>query len=155
MIKPPELSATLTTRERFAQHSTDPACAGCHHLMDPIGLGFENFDGAGALPRRPRTASRSTTRGEVEDSDVDGPFDGAVELAQKLASQRRRSRACVATQWFRYGYGRARDRRRRLQPERDPGAGSRRGGYKIRDLLVALTRDRRVPLPPGHAAGGR
>ena len=27
MIKPPELSATLTTRERFAQHSADPSCS--------------------------------------------------------------------------------------------------------------------------------
>ena len=34
-------------RERVAEHLTDPGCAGCHLLMDPIGLGLERFDGTG------------------------------------------------------------------------------------------------------------
>ncbi|HEV8245867.1 MAG TPA: DUF1592 domain-containing protein, partial [Polyangiaceae bacterium] len=38
---PPTLDPDLTTRERFEQHRTDPSCAGCHALMDPIGFGFE------------------------------------------------------------------------------------------------------------------
>jgi len=29
------------------QHRADPACAGCHKMMDPIGLGLENFDAVG------------------------------------------------------------------------------------------------------------
>jgi hypothetical protein len=36
-----------TARERLEAHVTDPTCAGCHKLTDPIGLPFENFDGAG------------------------------------------------------------------------------------------------------------
>ena len=36
-----------TARDRLLRHSTDPSCAGCHKLMDPIGLALENFDGAG------------------------------------------------------------------------------------------------------------
>ncbi|MCZ7639781.1 MAG: DUF1592 domain-containing protein [Verrucomicrobia bacterium] len=40
------LSGTL--RERMEQHRADPMCASCHALMDPIGFGFENFDGIGA-----------------------------------------------------------------------------------------------------------
>ncbi|MGZ3421708.1 MAG: DUF1588 domain-containing protein, partial [Polyangiales bacterium] len=34
----------MSTRDRFAAHDKNPACSGCHHLMDPIGLGFEHFD---------------------------------------------------------------------------------------------------------------
>ena len=29
------------------QHRTNPACRGCHQIMDPIGLALENFDGVG------------------------------------------------------------------------------------------------------------
>ena len=34
--------------ERLGEHVTNDACAGCHELMDPIGLAFENFDAIGA-----------------------------------------------------------------------------------------------------------
>jgi hypothetical protein len=34
-------------RERMEQHRSDPNCASCHARMDPIGFGFENFDGIG------------------------------------------------------------------------------------------------------------
>ena len=44
----PEVSAdAVTLRERVAVHLEDPYCAGCHQITDPIGLGFENFDGLG------------------------------------------------------------------------------------------------------------
>ena len=44
----PEASGTtLTLRDRVAEHLEDPSCAGCHELLDPIGLGLENFDGLG------------------------------------------------------------------------------------------------------------
>ena len=34
-------------RERMAQHRADPACAGCHKLMDPAGFAMENYDAVG------------------------------------------------------------------------------------------------------------
>jgi Protein of unknown function (DUF1592)/Protein of unknown function (DUF1588)/Protein of unknown function (DUF1595)/Protein of unknown function (DUF1587) len=37
----------LTMRDRIAVHLEDPTCASCHNFTDPIGLGFENFDGVG------------------------------------------------------------------------------------------------------------
>ncbi|MDX2055461.1 MAG: DUF1592 domain-containing protein [Polyangiaceae bacterium] len=40
-------SGPQTARERLAIHRADPACAGCHAAMDPVGLGLENFDGLG------------------------------------------------------------------------------------------------------------
>jgi hypothetical protein len=36
-----------TQRERIAVHLQNPVCAGCHKITDPMGLGLENFDGAG------------------------------------------------------------------------------------------------------------
>ena len=50
----PELEAAkekvhdeLDLRELLSIHRADPACSGCHQKMDPLGLGFENFDAIG------------------------------------------------------------------------------------------------------------
>ncbi len=37
----------LSMRERVAEHRANPACAGCHNLMDPVGFAFENYDAVG------------------------------------------------------------------------------------------------------------
>lgn len=39
--------ANLTLRQRTELHRTDPVCANCHQLLDPIGFGLENFDAIG------------------------------------------------------------------------------------------------------------
>jgi hypothetical protein len=36
-----------TLRQRMEQHRVDPACAGCHQLMDPLGFALENYDAIG------------------------------------------------------------------------------------------------------------
>jgi len=42
-----KLVANLTLRERTELHRSDPVCANCHRLLDPIGFGLENFDAIG------------------------------------------------------------------------------------------------------------
>ena len=37
-----------TNRERMSEHATNPSCATCHKLIDPIGFGLERFDAIGA-----------------------------------------------------------------------------------------------------------
>lgn len=39
--------AHLTLRQRTELHRTNPVCANCHKLLDPIGFGLENFDAIG------------------------------------------------------------------------------------------------------------
>jgi hypothetical protein len=39
--------APRSVRERLAAHRKNPVCATCHSIMDPIGLGLENFDAVG------------------------------------------------------------------------------------------------------------
>jgi hypothetical protein len=134
-IVPPELSSTLTTRERFAQHSADDACSGCHQLTDPIGLGFENFDGAGKF-RSTENGKAVDISGEIVGTDVAGKFNGPIELGQKLAASET-ARACVTTQWFRYGYGRAETAADgcSMKALNEKFAGS---GYRVLDLVAAL-----------------
>ena len=105
-VTPPPFNPALSTRDRFALHESEPLCAGCHRAMDPIGLGFENFDPVGRWRTKDGTFDVDA-RGEiVAPSDVTGTFNGAVELGAKLA-QSQQVRECMVTQWFRYGNGRA------------------------------------------------
>lgn len=49
----PDLSSTEEAvqagnlRQRLEAHSTDPTCASCHRVMDPMGFALENFDALG------------------------------------------------------------------------------------------------------------
>ena len=103
---PPPPTAATTTRERFAQHVADPTCATCHTLMDPIGLGFENFDGIGAYRTMDGLGAVDATGNIVGGgADLAGTFNGALELANKLANARE-VQGCFANQWFRFSMGR-------------------------------------------------
>jgi hypothetical protein len=46
-LKDNTVSATLSVRERLAEHRANPTCASCHNLMDPVGFSLENFDAVG------------------------------------------------------------------------------------------------------------
>ncbi|MEM6996529.1 MAG: DUF1592 domain-containing protein, partial [Myxococcota bacterium] len=133
---PPNLDPNATTREIFEAHTEDPACAGCHSLIDGIGLGFEGYDAIGAY-RETQNGLPVDQTGTVLGSDVDGDFDGAVELANKLATSDD-VRTCVARQWFRYAFGRIEDNDGdacSLEVLDDAFAAS---DYDVRELMVAL-----------------
>ena len=105
-VKPPVVDPTLSTRDRFAAHSSVAVCASCHQMMDPIGLGFENFDPIGRWRTKDGMFDVDAT-GEVRGTtDADGKFNGAVELEARLAKSRE-VRECIVTQWFRFANGRA------------------------------------------------
>jgi hypothetical protein len=46
-LKDNTVSATLSVRERLAEHRANAACASCHNMMDPAGFSLENFDAVG------------------------------------------------------------------------------------------------------------
>jgi cytochrome c551/c552 len=66
-------SAVASVRERMEQHRSNPACAGCHKIMDPIGLALENFDGVGQW-RDTDSGLKIDASGQLVDGTrVDGP----------------------------------------------------------------------------------
>src|SRR5262249_25421508 len=54
---PPATESAVCKKDRYMQHSTNPACAGCHRQMDPIGFGLENFDGKGRFRTKENTTA--------------------------------------------------------------------------------------------------
>ncbi len=106
MIQPPAPSTTLTTRERFAQHSASPACSSCHTLIDPLGFGFENYDAAGSF-RSAENGKPVDASGAIVDvsPEIDGPYVGGVEFSQKVAVSQV-LRDCATREAFRWAAGR-------------------------------------------------
>ena len=117
-----------TARERLEAHNADPVCAGCHKIMDPIGLALEQFDGAGQFRRTEHGAT----------IDPSGSLDGvaysdAAGLAQALHDSPS-VRACIVNRLYAYGVGRAATKEERpllryFQASLD------KTGYRFDDLL--------------------
>jgi len=136
IITPPPVTPGVSTRDLFTMHSQVEPCKSCHALMDPIGFGFEHYDGIGRW-RAVDQGQPVNATGTLSSSDVNGTFDGAVALAKRL-SQSKEVNDCVATQWFRYAIGRGdtKEDACTLQSLKQSFAGSR---SDMRKLLVAIT----------------
>lgn len=138
VITPPDPSPDATTRERFKQHSEDQFCAGCHALMDPIGFGFEHYDGIGRFRSMDGDFPVDASGEVTATRDANGTFDGIIELTARL-SQSVEVNECVATNWFVYAFGRS------ITNEMDDCSRERLykefadSGYRIPELLIALT----------------
>lgn len=103
-IVPPVVRPTQTRRQAMINHVTDPTCAACHQMMDPIGFAFEGFDASGAW-RTTENGQTIDTSGTIMGSDVAGSFNGPGQLGAKLAGSEE-AMSCAATQWFRFAFGR-------------------------------------------------
>jgi hypothetical protein len=136
VIKEPTPSKNLTTRERFAAHRSDPSCAACHALMDPIGLALESYDAVG-LWRSTENGKPVDALGEIVGTDVAGAVNGPIELARKIATSAD-ARKCLTGKWLAAAYGRSVGEADRCAVEAVDGAFAKSGG-KVRDLLLALT----------------
>jgi hypothetical protein len=135
VAKPPPLDPNLTTRERFAQHrTTGDACITCHSQIDDLGFALEHYDALGRY-RATENDKPIDATGELLGTDVDGPMDGAIELAEKM-SESRLVRDCYASQWFRYAMGRVEQTGDACSVERMKAVMERQG--TIRELLMAL-----------------
>ena len=104
-VVPPSPDPNSSTRQKFEEHDRNPACAGCHKLMDPIGYGFENFDAVGRW-RTEETGHPIDPSCELTSTrDTDGTFANAAEMVRQLAESEQVQR-CVVTQFFRFAQGR-------------------------------------------------
>ena len=72
--------APKTVRARMELHRASPACAGCHKVMDPIGLALENYDAVGVW-RTQDAGQPIDASGELSDGSK---INGVVELRQSL-----------------------------------------------------------------------
>jgi hypothetical protein len=60
-----EKVANLTLRQRTELHRSDPTCATCHRVLDPIGFGLEYFDAIGRWREVDDTGGAIDATGEL------------------------------------------------------------------------------------------
>jgi hypothetical protein len=147
-----------TNRDRMSEHATNPSCATCHRLIDPIGFGLERFDAIGArrdmfqlqfAAPRPEGGGR---RGPVTTVDLDidpagyvaglpdSQFASPSQLGAVLANSVQ-CQECVVKQYFRYTLGRMETPADRPLIRNVLGA-FRNSGFRFKEMIVALMRVR-------------
>jgi hypothetical protein len=144
----------MTTRERLQIHLSNPACSGCHSLVDPVGFGFEKFDAVGKHREKQLvtifpTFDETSTKRKVQpteyklsieaEGDVlglkDARFQSPRQLGGILAGEPG-CQKCVAKMLFRWASGRPEE------PDDQPLIEAalerfRKSGFRFRELVVA------------------
>jgi hypothetical protein len=128
----PEASGnTLTLRDRVAEHLENPSCAGCHKLLDPIGLALENYDAIGRWRERDNGALIDAS------GELDGvSFEDPLSLSHVLREHPEFT-SCLVKSVARYAIGRlSTDEETPLLD--DLNARFERFGYRLKPLLLEL-----------------
>jgi hypothetical protein len=139
----PKVDPSLSTRERFAQHTTEAACQNCHQYIDGLGFGFENFDATGRFRSMDNgkpvdSSGRITNLNDLSQKPpVQQDFSSLPELAQILSSSPT-AKECFAFQFYRYSRGVAGQAQDRCA-SRKANKAFIEGGQTIADMMVEQT----------------
>jgi len=80
-------------------------CQTCHAALNGFGFGLEGYNAAGHF-QTSENGLPIDTRGTIHGTDVDGPYNGGVELSQAL-SRSRTVHTCATEALVRYALGRS------------------------------------------------
>ena len=122
-----------TVRARMERHRASPACAGCHRLMDPIGLAMENFDAVGAW-RSQDAGVAIDASGELTDGTR---IDGVNALRDALLTRPEVIVGTTVEKLMIYALGRG------VEPYDMPAVraivrGAARGGYRFSSIVAGI-----------------
>lgn len=75
----------LTLRQRTELHQSEPTCANCHRVFDPIGFGLENFDAIGRWREKDDVGLAIDSAGKLPDGES---FSTPAELKGLLVKRK-------------------------------------------------------------------
>ena len=130
----------------MAMHHTDPVCASCHAIFEPIGLALENFDAVGAWRANDAGVPIDAT-GELADGTK---VDGVVALRNALVSRPELFAATFTEKLLTYALGRGLDYRD-MPAVRAIVRDAARDNYKFSAFVSGVTRS--TPFRMRTAAG--
>ena len=120
----------MTGREIVELHLSEPSCAGCHQVFDPLGLAFESFDAMGRY-RTEEEGQPVDARVEYEDVEM----EGALELVDFLVADER-TPECLARNLYSFAVG-APVSRHQVRFTQTLGQGLAES-WSFHDLVVAI-----------------
>jgi hypothetical protein len=124
--------ATGSVRQRLEAHVTNPVCASCHRVMDPLGFGLDNFDAIGAYRTMDNGYPIDAT-GELGDGT---PFTDGRSMVEALAANPAVYR-CMVEKLFTYT-GRSPYRIEAIEAIDELTHRFIDGGYILPDLILEL-----------------
>jgi hypothetical protein len=128
-------AAGISVRDRMEEHRANPACAGCHKIMDPIGLALENFDGVGQW-RTMDSGFKIDASGQL----VDGTrLDGPSSLRKALLNRPEAFVGSMTEKLLMYGVGRE-TRFYDMPVVRSVMREAARNRYRFSDLVLGIVR---------------
>jgi hypothetical protein len=131
---------TATAQERSKAHRADPACSPCHEQFDPLGFGFEIYDGMGKYRTTDAKGVAIDSRTVISSTQkLDGTAADAVDLVKKLGAAEE-VRNCVSRQWLRFALGRELDDKEDASTMTALGQAGADSNGKIPDMLTAIAR---------------
>lgn len=89
-------------RERMEMHHTNPVCASCHAIFEPIGLALENFDVVGAWRTQDQGLPIDATGNLVDGTKI----DGVAGLRDNLVRHSDQFERVITEKLFIYALGR-------------------------------------------------
>jgi len=104
---PESTTEKLSMRARMERHRADPVCAGCHQLMDPIGLVLERYDGIGRWRAEDNGEPVKDYGSPIHVLRDFGPIDGPEDLRAAILSQPERFVRTGTEKLMTYALGRA------------------------------------------------
>ena len=126
----PSENTAVTARELLEEHTRNPACAGCHSLMDPYGFVLENYDAVGGW--------RTTDNGKAVDTSAklaDGTqVSNIAEMSSALAKSDRLP-TCFTEKLMTFAYGRPPVEADQLEQVSREFV---QGGQNVRQLILAI-----------------
>lgn len=94
----------LSMRDRMVQHRSNPVCASCHALMDPVGLAMENFDAIGRWRTLTDGLAPINASGGLPDGTT---FNGVDGLREAILNRSDQFVATLTERLLTYALGRA------------------------------------------------
>jgi hypothetical protein len=104
---PESTTEKLSMRARMERHRADPVCAGCHQLMDPIGLALESYDGIGRWRSEDNGEAVTGYGAPIHVLRDFGPIGDPKDLRQAILSQPDRFVRTATEKLMTYAFGRA------------------------------------------------
>ncbi|HEX7235670.1 MAG TPA: DUF1592 domain-containing protein [Gammaproteobacteria bacterium] len=103
---PENTAEKLSMRARMERHRADPVCAGCHQLMDPIGLVLERYDGIGRWRDEDNGEPVKDYGSPIHVLRDFGPINGPVDLRNAILSRPERFVRTATEKLMTYALGR-------------------------------------------------